>query len=220
MGHEGRFLVTARKNGRIMDVLLYLASERRGASKKCDAKCITNELDLFATLFGGGSETGRDVANEYIESKQNSLPPHEFLKYTKGSKEYEALPKSLPEAPSCFLFELFVDDYICTVIPRSQEQLDYCANATTHVIHDVFVENFNADEDPILLKKAKKGDWQWRAKNEVLGFDIDGNPGKHTMVLAKYKRHELLEFFKSWLRLAKLGKGVHWEEFESRVAKL
>ena len=127
-------------------------------------------------FFGGGSETGRDVAQEYIQSKLGSLPTHKFLKHTKGSREYEALPVSLPESPFRFILELFVDDYICTVIPSSQEELDHCANAVKHGIHDVFVENSNDDEDPILLKKAKKGDCQWRPKKEILGFDIVNYP--------------------------------------------
>ena len=175
---------------------------------------------IHQPFFGAGSETGRDIAQEYIQSKLGSLPTHKFLKHTKGSKEYEALPVSLPESPFRFILELFVDDYICTVIPSSQEELDHCANAVKHGIHDVFVENSNDDEDPISLKKAKKGDCQWRPKKEILGFDIDGNPGEHTIVLGKDKRNELLESLTSWLRLAKRNKGVPWDDFESGIAKL
>ena len=110
-----------------------------------------------------------------------------------------------------------MDDYICTVIPSSQEELDHCVNAIKHGIHDVFVEYSNDDEYPILLKKAKQGDCQWRAKKEILGFDIDGNPGEHTIVLGKDKRDELLESLMSSLRLAKRSKGGPWDELSREL---
>ena len=88
--------------------------------------------------------------------------------------------------------EVFVDDFIGVAIPDSKEHLDHCANAIQTGVHNVFPEDENDKEDPLFLKKAKKGDSQWAAKKDALGFEFDGGLGKHTLILAEEKRNELL----------------------------
>ena len=107
-----------------------------------------------------------------------------------------------------FLLEVFVDDFIGVAIPESKDELDHCANGIQLGIHDVFPEAMIDEEDPISLKKAKQGDAQWSSQKDALGFDFDGRPGKHTLVLAKKKRDELLKEFKGWLRLTKKEKSI------------
>ena len=170
--------------------------------------------------FGGASETGRDVGEQYIQSKVGTLPAHKFLKYTKGSQEYEDLPQTVGESNFQFLLEVFVDDFVGLAIPESKDELDHCANGIQMGIHDVFPEATVDEEDPISLKKAKQGDAQWSSRKDALGFDFDGRPGKHTLVLAKKNRDELLKELKRWLRLTKKKKGIPGKEFRSGTAKM
>ena len=93
-----------------MEFLLRAAPEGRRADKSVAPNALqTSWIDL-PPFFGGGSETGRDVAQEYIQSKLSSLPTHTFLKHTKGSTDYEALPVSLLKFHFRFSLELFVDN--------------------------------------------------------------------------------------------------------------
>ena len=142
------------------------------------------------------------------------------MEYTKGSKEYEDLPQTVENNKLQCMLEVFVDDFIGLAIPESKDELDHCANGIQLGIHDVFPESTMDEEDPISLKKAKQGDAQWSSQKDALGFDFDGRPGKHTLVLAKKKSDELLKQLKQWLRLTKRGKVISWKEFQSGVAKM
>ena len=84
-----------------------------------------------------------------------------------------------------FLLEVFVDNSMGVAIPESKDELDHCANGIQMGIHDVFPEAMIDEEDPISLKKANQGNAHWSSRKDALGFDFDGRPGKHTLVLAK-----------------------------------
>ena len=43
-------------------------------------------------FFCAATETGRDVAEDYVEAPVGSLPEHKFEKYTAGSTAYNELP--------------------------------------------------------------------------------------------------------------------------------
>ena len=47
------------------------------------------------------------------------------------------------------------------------------------------------------------GDWAWAVVKEILGFEFDGNPGKHTIWLTNEKRELLLVMLKQWIRGAR-----------------
>jgi len=44
-------------------------------------------------LFCAASETARDVAQDYCETKLGTLPPHKFTNYVIGNQDYEDLPE-------------------------------------------------------------------------------------------------------------------------------
>ena len=75
------------------------------------------------------SETGRDVAEKYIETPVGSLALHNFVKLTEVNSDFAELPKTdiLDEPFNCIL-EVYMDDYIVLVIPRSQYQLHHVSN--------------------------------------------------------------------------------------------
>ena len=151
--------------------------------------------------FGGASETGRDVAAQYAETKIGELPQHKFLKYTQTEKEYEDLPlasATKDKGNLKYLMEVYVDDFIGFVIPRSKEDLDHMANALMHGIHDVFPEEACGDNDPISMKKMKKKDGAWMIQKEILGWTFDGKA--KTMDLGDEKSDDILQKLKTLQR--------------------
>ena len=63
------------------------------------------------------SEIGRDVGEEYIQTKIGTLPNHRFLEYTKNSPEYETLPDDSPEDHTLkFMMEVYVHNCISLAI--------------------------------------------------------------------------------------------------------
>jgi hypothetical protein len=64
--------------------------------------------------FCAASETGRDVAEQYVQMPLGTLPAHKFLPYTQVTDAYNSLPAvtTTPHDPFRFLIEVYVDDYI------------------------------------------------------------------------------------------------------------
>ena len=67
-----------------------------------------------------------------------------------------------------------MDDYIGLAIPETRAQLQHAANAILHSIHNVFPGQPNDNQDPISIKKVKKGDVTWRLVKDILGFTFEG----------------------------------------------
>ena len=102
------------------------------------------------------------MTESYAQSRLGSLPNHKFLKYTKGSPEYEALPeRSTDERSLKFMIEVYVDDYIHLATAHSKRDLDHISNSTMHGMHSVFPANDDDSEDPISEKKMIQKDGQW-----------------------------------------------------------
>ena len=88
-------------------------------------------------------------------------------------------------------------------------------------IHSVFAPADDPAEDSILVKKLERGEGVWALKKDLLGFEFDGAPGRHTIWLEEEKRDKLLAALKSWLRGSKRNSlGVPFADFESTVAKV
>ena len=169
--------------------------------------------------FCAASETGRDVAADYVETEIGTLPAHKFLKYSASGKDFESLPKQSDDEGLKYLVECYVDDYISIAIPTSQQQLEHVANAVMTGIHDVFPPNEDDEEDPISLKKLKKFEAMWLLYKDILGFTFDGL--EKTIWLEKPKRNALLELLCIWIRKASKGKeGIPFVEFQSVISKL
>jgi hypothetical protein len=74
--------------------------------------------------FCAAMETVRDIAMEYINTPVASLPHHKFTKYIIGDQDFNALPESTVQSTGCvYLVEMYVDDFINLIIPRSKAQL-------------------------------------------------------------------------------------------------
>ena len=57
--------------------------------------------------------------------------------------------------------------------------------------------------------------------NEILGFEFNDNPGRHTIYLADEKRDALLKTLGKWIKGSRDGsRGIPFEEFRQTVAKL
>ena len=74
-----------------------------------------------------------------------------------------------------YLIEVYIDDFIAAAQATSTEELKHIARALLHAIHDVFPEGvFTDDDQPVSVKKIKKGEAQWSVLKEVLGWLFDG----------------------------------------------
>jgi hypothetical protein len=114
--------------------------------------------------FCAESETARDVALDYANTEMGSLPTHKFTHYMQGDTEATLLPieeTALPGRGLRYSVEVYVDDFMCIVIPTSKAQLDHVTNAIMRGIHDVFPADIIDSNDPISEKKLKKGEAQY-----------------------------------------------------------
>ena len=111
--------------------------------------------------FCAASETARDIAMEYANTKVGLLPAHKFTHYTQGDDEATLLPGK--ETGVClgrglrYSVKVYVDDFMSIVILTSKAQLDHIANTIMRGIHDVFPADMINSNDPISEKKLKKG---------------------------------------------------------------
>jgi hypothetical protein len=151
--------------------------------------------------FCAASETARDVAMDYANTKLGSLPTHKFPHYTQGGKEATLLPVEDTARPGRGLrysIEVYVDDFMSIVIPSSKAQLDHVATAIMRGIHDIFPADIIDSNDPISGKKQKKGEAQFSTFKTLLSFDFDRK--RKTMWLEEGKRAKLLTTLKGWIR--------------------
>ncbi len=122
--------------------------------------------------FCAASETARDVAMDYSNTKVGSIPPHKFTHYTRGDEADHI--HALPGAPLRYCLEVYVDGFMSLVIPTTKEQLAHIASTIMTGIHIVFPANIVASNDSISKKKLKKGEGVYSTIKTFLGFDFDG----------------------------------------------
>ena len=170
-------------------------------------------------FFCAASETGRDVAEQLIETPVGSLPDHKFIEHTIQGKDVATLPQTSSDKSLSYMVEVYVDDYISLAIPTSQQQLRHVANAVMSGVHSVFPADEDDENDPLSLKKLKKLEGMFALLKEILGFEFDGI--EKTIWLAESKRDVLLTTLKGWIRAANKGRsGIPFDEFESVLSKL
>ncbi|EJK43807.1 hypothetical protein THAOC_37712 [Thalassiosira oceanica] len=136
-------------------------------------------------FFSGASETARDVADDYAEAPIGALPEHHLEKGTAPSKEEmnRLLATSELDARTRlqYLIEVYMDDFIAAAQAKSPEELKHISRAVLHAIHDVFPEGLLSPEDqPVSVKKILKGEAQWSALKEILGWIFDGETKQGT----------------------------------------
>ena len=111
----------------------------------------------FPPYFCTVSETGQNVAEQYIDTPVGSLAQHKFVKLTEVNSELAELPKKdTSNEPFNYMLEVYMDDYIVLAIPKSQDQLHHVTNAIMTGIHYVFPQDKDDNEDAISLKKVMK----------------------------------------------------------------
>ena len=170
-------------------------------------------------LFCAASETARDIVEEYIETEVASLPTHKFIKHVMTSETIQDLPETCEgESGFTYMTEVYVDDFMSIVIPVSRQQLEHVATAVMMGIHDVFPADEDDEEDPISMKKLKKGEGEYSTRKTLLGFNFDGTT--KTMWLEEAKREKLLTVLKGWIRMASRERGIAFTEFRSIIAKI
>ena len=172
--------------------------------------------------FCVASETGRDVAEQYVELPLGSLPAHRFLPHTQTSTAYQELSRELVTTKDDFryLVEVYVDDYIGLVTATSRAQLDHVANAVMCGIHDIFPPEQRDEDDPISFKKLLKSEGSWDVVKEILGFCFHG--GDKTIWVAEGKRDALIATMKEWLRATSKNAhyGIPFTDFRSTLYKV
>ena len=129
--------------------------------------------------FCGGSETVRDVAEDYAEAPIGDLPKHHLEEGTTPSREERnklVKANELEEHRALkYLLEVYVDDFIAAAQARSPEELTHIARALLHAIHDVFPEGLlSPDDQPVSIKKVLKGEARWSVIKEILGWMFNG----------------------------------------------
>ena len=122
------------------------------------------------------SETGQDVAKQYVDIPAVPLAPHKFVKLTEANPEFLELPQiDISDDPFNYMLGVYVENYIALAIPRSRSQLHYVANILMTGIHDVFSPYKDEDEDAIYLKKFLKKEGAWAVIKNIMGFDFGVN---------------------------------------------
>jgi hypothetical protein len=167
--------------------------------------------------FCAASEMARDVAVTYIKTTVGGLPVHKFEQW--AGADQATVNETHLVGPLRYVLKVYMDDFISAIIPTSQEQIEHVARGILHGIHDVFPPSRDDKQDPISLKKLKKGDRTYNTTKCLLGFDFNGVT--KTMWLKESKCAALLTILHQWIRGAtKAGRGIPFVDFESVTAKL
>ena len=89
--------------------------------------------------FCAASETGRDVAKQYMRMQIGLLPAHKFQHLIEVNPEFAELPEhDLSNDPFKYMVEVYVDDFVAIAVARSRGQLRHVATSMITGIHDVF----------------------------------------------------------------------------------
>ena len=111
------------------------------------------------------------MAEQYIDTPVGSLATHKFEKLIKVKSDFAELPKKyILNDPFNYMLEVYMDDYVRLVIPRSQDQLHHFVNSIMTGIYDVFSPDKDDKEDAVSLKKILKKEAAWAIINNVMGF--------------------------------------------------
>jgi hypothetical protein len=170
-------------------------------------------------FFCTATETSWDIAMQYCNTKVGSLKDHKFATYLMGKDNFEAFCQTDSQWPFLYLLEVDVDNFMLLMIPTSREQMLQVTTAVVTGIHDVFPEDDDDMNDPILLKKMKKGESQLSMHKMLLGFHFDGEI--KTIWLENEKRDKLLIILHKWPWSSMRGCfGIPFDEFQSVTSKI
>ena len=122
-----------------MEFLLCLTTESRHAKKLVVPTSLQMGWIESPPYFCTVSETGRYVAEQYIETPVGSLSEHKFVKFTEVNSDISELKKKYTSRePFNYMLEVYMENSIVLAIPKIQDQLNHVSNAIMAGIHDVF----------------------------------------------------------------------------------
>ncbi len=170
--------------------------------------------------FCAATETSRDIAMQYCEIKLGTLKEQKFDALVAGNATVAELPEtSETQKYMRYLIEVYVDDFMALVIPKSSREVTHVGWAIMHCIHDIFPEHEDDATDPIAKNKLLKGKGQMSTSKTLLGFDF--NSEDKTMWLETAKQDQLLTILHSWIcTLERSAQGIPFKEFQSVLAKI
>jgi hypothetical protein len=125
-----------------------------------------------APYFCAASETARDVAVDYIETKIGTLPKHKFEHW--AGSETALVNDGQQNDKLSYVPEVYVNDFISYIVPTTRRQVKHVARRILHGIHDVFPPSKDDAKDLISAKKLNKGEGTFETTKCLLGFDFDG----------------------------------------------
>ncbi len=102
-------------------------------------------------FFCATTETSCNFTTQYCETAVGFLPACKFTKYLTGDSTFELFPTMNMDGDSTS------HNFMEIVIPIIMEMMLHIATATMHGTHDCFPTNNNNENDPISLKKMRKG---------------------------------------------------------------
>ena len=155
-----------------------------------------------APYFCAASETARDVAVNYIETKIGTLPKHKFEHW--AGMETVLVNDGQQNDKLRYGLEVYVDDFILCIVPTTRRQVEHVARGILHGIHNVFPPSEDDAEDPISAIKLHKGEGTFETTKFLLGFDFDGM--NKTIWLEEDKRASLLTILHQCTRGTTKGK--------------
>ena len=100
------------------------------------------------------SETGRDVAEQYIQTPVGSLESHSFGHHATQGDEYKNFVDLHEQGQLSYMLEFYMGNYVALALPTTRAQLKHVSTAIMTGIHDVFPE-YDDDERGHLTKEAQ-----------------------------------------------------------------
>ncbi len=142
------------------------------------------------------TETSRDIATTYCETKIGTLPSHKFDDLV----SVDDAVGELPDTPAInklmwYLVEVYVNNFMAIVIPTTRHKVTHVSQAVMHGIHDVFPADDNDANNPVSKNKLMKGEGAMSTTKTILGFNFDGV--EKTMWLEFAKCNQLLTILHS-----------------------
>ena len=158
-------------------------------------------------IFTTATETIADVANANIRNPQYTPPPHHLDELAESipvpvldptpPKDLPSRDPSLPSEPIPGYIDVFVDDFMALV--QGKKDQPRVRRALMHAIDTVFRPLDDKDDpnrqEPVSIKKLKKGDCSWSTRKQVLGWILDTTA--QTITLPPHRVDRLTEILSS-----------------------
>ena len=165
MGRQGQILTNGQSRRERAELCICNATEKSEPTRLVVPTSLQMGWVESPPYFCAATETSRDIATRYCDTKIGSMPAHKFEHYVMGSPELQSLDDTDSAMELRYALEVYVDDFMAIIIPTSRTQVEHVARAIMTAIHDVFPASTIDADDPISEKKMKKGEGTMSTKN-------------------------------------------------------